>query len=82
VHHERFRSRGGQSLPVDPNTFVDTSSYSRQGVDALTRALGVDPIVVGSDRPYGAPYHTDLGDAARLAFRHTNPHRLLTGERP
>jgi len=82
VHHERFRARGGQSLPVDPNTFVDTSSYSRQGVDALTRALGVDPIVVGSDRPYGAPYHTDLGDAARLAFRHTNPHRLLTGERP
>ncbi len=79
AHHERFQARGGPALPVDPNIFVDTSSYSRQGVDALTRALGVDAIVVGSDRPYGLPHDTDLGEAAHLAFRHTNPHRLLTG---
>lgn len=80
AQHERFRVRAGHPFTVDPHTFVETSSYQRQGVDALTRALGVDPIVVGSDRPYGAPYATDLGDAARVAFTVTNPHRLLTGE--
>lgn len=80
VQHERFRARAGRPLIVDPHTFVETSSYQRQGVDALTRALGVDPIVVGSDRPYGTPYETDLGDAARVAFTVTNPQRLLTGE--
>ena len=81
AHHERFRARAGRSVTVDPHTFVETSSYSRQGVDALTRAVGVDPIVVGSDRPYGVPHVTDLGEAARIAFTQTNPHRLLTGER-
>lgn len=80
AQHERFLARAGRPLTVDPHTFVETSSYRRQGVDALTRALGVDPIVVGSDRPYGTPYDTDLGDAAQLAFTVTNPHRLLTGE--
>ena len=81
VHHERFLARGGRPLVVHPGTFVDTSSYSRQGVDGLIRALGVDPIVVGSDRPYGSPFETDLGDAAHVAFRHTNPLRLLEGTR-
>lgn len=80
AHHERFQARAGRPVAVDPNTFVETSSYSRQGVDALARALGVDPIIVGSDRPYGEPHRTDLGDAARIAFTQTNPHRLLTGE--
>jgi hypothetical protein len=82
AHHERFRARAGRSFTVHPHTFVETSSYSRQGVDALTRAMGVDPIVVGSDRPYGVPHDTDLGEAARIAFTRTNPHRLLTGEQP
>jgi hypothetical protein len=82
AQHERFQARAGRPFVVDPQTFVETSSYGRQGVDALTRALGVDPIVVGSDRPYGAPYDTDLGQALRVAFTQTNPHRLLTGDRP
>jgi hypothetical protein len=81
VHHERFLARGGHPLVVDGRTFVDTSSYSRQGVDSLIRVLGVDPIVVGSDRPYGVPFQTDQGDAAIKAFRHTNPLRLLEGTR-
>jgi predicted TIM-barrel fold metal-dependent hydrolase len=81
VHHERFLARGGHPLVVNDRTFVDTSSYSRQGVDSLIRVLGVDPIVVGSDRPYGVPFHTDQGDAAIKAFRHTNPLRLLEGPR-
>jgi hypothetical protein len=81
VHHERFLARGGHPLVVDGRTFIDTSSYSRQGVDSLIRVLGVDPIVVGSDRPYGVPFQTDQGDAAVKAFRHTNPLRLLEGTR-
>ncbi len=81
VHHERFLARGGRPLVVDQHTFVDTSSYSRQGVDSLIRALGVDPIVIGSDRPYGRPFVTDQGDALDQAFRHTNPLRLLEGTR-
>ena len=81
VHHERFLARGGRPLVVDQNTFVDTSSYSRQGVDSLIRVLGVDPIVIGSDRPYGRPFVTDQGDALDQAFRHTNPLRLLEGTR-
>jgi hypothetical protein len=81
VHHERFLARGGRPLVVDRHTFVDTSSYSRQGVDSLIRVLGVDPIVIGSDRPYGLPFVTDQGDALDQAFRHTNPLRLLEGTR-
>lgn len=82
AQHERFHARAGRPVTVDPHTFVETSSYGRQGVDALTRALGVDPLIVGSDRPYGTPYVTDLGHALRVAFTQTNPHRLLTGEQP
>ena len=81
VHHERYLARGGRPLVVDSGTFVDTSSYSRQGVDSLIRVLGVDPIVVGSDRPYGRPFETDQGDAAATAFSYTNPLRLLEGTR-
>jgi len=81
VHHERYLARGGRPLVVDQRTFIDTSSYSRQGVDSLIRVLGVDPIVIGSDRPYGAPFQTDQGDAAVMAFRYTNPLRLLEGTR-
>ena len=81
VHHERFTTRSGQRFVLDPATFVETSSYSRQGVDGLVRVLGVDGIVIGSDRPYGLPYETDMGDAAHNAFRSTNPLRLLEGPR-
>jgi len=81
VHHERYLARGGRPLVVDQHTFIDTSSYSRQGVDSLIRVLGVDPIVIGSDRPYGIAFETDQGDAAATAFRYTNPLRLLEGTR-
>jgi len=81
VHHERYLARGGRPLVVDQHTFIDTSSYSRQGVDSLIRVLGVDPIVIGSDRPYGVAFETDQGDAAATAFRYTNPLRLLEGTR-
>lgn len=81
VHHERFAARGGGRFVVDPHVYVDTSSYRRQGVDALTRALGIDAVVVGSDRPYAAPFDptADLGEAAAQALTVTNPRRLLEG---
>jgi predicted TIM-barrel fold metal-dependent hydrolase len=83
LHHERYVARGGGRLRVDPGVFVDTSSYGRQGVDHLTRALGIDPVVLGSDRPYAHPIDEsaafDLGDAARHAISVRNPRRLLEG---
>ena len=81
VHHERFVARSGDRFVIDPAVFVETSSYTRQGVDSLIRVLGVDAIVIGSDRPYAQPYEPDMGDAARAAFRSTNPLRLLEGTR-
>lgn len=79
VHHERFTARGGGQLHIDPLTFVDTSSYSRQGLDSLIRVIGVDQLVLGSDRPYAEPTDPNLGDAATAAIRATNPRRLLEG---
>jgi predicted TIM-barrel fold metal-dependent hydrolase len=77
LQHERFAARGGGRSKVDPEVFVDTSSYGRQAVDHLTRALGIDPVVLGSDRPYAEPVDVGLGDAARHAITVTNPRRLL-----
>ncbi|MGH3317343.1 MAG: amidohydrolase family protein [Nocardioidaceae bacterium] len=79
VHHERLAARGGMLGAVDPDVFVDTSSYGPQGVDALVRALGIDPIVLGSGRPYAEPTDPGLGAAASRAIRCTNPRRLLEG---
>jgi predicted TIM-barrel fold metal-dependent hydrolase len=81
LHHERFAARGGHRLVVDRGAFVDTSSYGRQAVDALIRALGVDVIVLGSDRPYAEPFNDPhLGAAAHRAIGVDNPVRLLRGE--
>ncbi len=79
VHHERFAARGGHALRADPNTFVDTSSYGRGGLDSLIRVLGIDPVVLGSDRPYAEPTDPGLGAAATRAIRVVNPRRLLEG---
>jgi predicted TIM-barrel fold metal-dependent hydrolase len=79
VHHERHAARGGESLTIDPDVFVDTSSYGPQALDALVRVLGIDVLTLGSDRPYGVPIDRLLGDAATHAVRVANPRRLLTG---
>ncbi len=81
VHHERLSARGGTFGPVDPDVFVDTSSYGAQGLDALARALGIDALVLGSDRPYAEPLETLLGEAATRAVRVDNPLRALGGRR-
>lgn len=77
LHGERMRARGGTGRPVDPLTFVETSSYGTQAVDAVVRALGIDVVCYGSDRPYAAPASLGLGDAAAHAIRTVNPGRLL-----
>lgn len=79
VHHERHVARGGESPTIDPDVFVDTSSYGPQALDALVRVLGIDVLALGSDRPYGAPIDGLLGDAATRAIRVANPRRMLTG---
>ncbi|MEV6228810.1 amidohydrolase [Saccharopolyspora shandongensis] len=82
VHHERLAARGGQFDRVDPGVFVETSSYGPRGVDALVRVLGIDPVVLGSDRPYAEPGDPGLGEAAARAIRCSNPRRLLEGGTP
>jgi predicted TIM-barrel fold metal-dependent hydrolase len=80
VHHERLVARGGRFSRVDPDVFVDTSSYGPRALDALIRVLGIDPIVFGSDRPYAEPTDPELGDAATHAIRCANPRRFLEGD--
>ena len=77
LHGERHRARGGSGGPVDMLTFVETSSYGTQAVDAIVRVLGIDVVCNGSDRPYAEPPHPDLGPAALHAIRTANPGRLL-----
>ncbi|KPH98001.1 amidohydrolase 2 [Actinobacteria bacterium OK074] len=83
LHGERFAARGGARESADPGVFVETSSYGPTAVGAVVRALGVDSVVQGSDRPYaGPPRHPGfgLGGAAAYAFRIANPRRLLGRE--
>lgn len=82
VHHERLVARGGRFGRVDPDVFVDTSSYGPRGLDAVIRVLGIDAVVLGSDRPYAAPTDPGLGEAATDAIRRVNPTRLLEGSKP
>jgi 6-methylsalicylate decarboxylase len=77
LHGERQRARGGRTAPVDPLTFVETSTYGTQAVDAVLRVLGVDVVCHGSDRPYAVPAPLALDPSARHAIRSVNPGRLL-----
>ena len=76
------RRQGRQHGAVDPLVHVDTSSYGPQGLDALVRVLGIDALVLGSDRPYAAPVAPERwsqvgGEAAARAVRVANPRRVL-----
>ncbi|CAA9369674.1 MAG: hypothetical protein AVDCRST_MAG21-587 [uncultured Nocardioidaceae bacterium] len=82
VHHERLVARGGSFTAVDPDVFVDTSSYGPRALDAVIRVLGIDAVVLGSDRPYAEPTAPDLGAAAQHAICTTNPLRLLGWSAP
>jgi hypothetical protein len=83
LHGERFAARGGGRGEVDFDAFYETSSYGTRAVDALVRAVGIDVVVSGSDRPYASPTVPDLGAAAAVhALRTVNPARLLKGATP
>ncbi|MGW2724697.1 amidohydrolase [Streptomyces sp. NPDC001492] len=80
LHGERLAARGGGRGEIDFEVFYETSSYGTRAVDALVRAVGIDVLVSGSDRPYAPPVIPDLGaDAAVHALRTVNPARLLHG---
>ena len=77
LHGERVAARTGDRNVVDPDVFLEISSYGTRAVDATIRVLGVDGLVHGSDRPYADPARLDLGGAAVHALRSANPMRLL-----
>jgi 6-methylsalicylate decarboxylase len=79
LHHERLAQRGGEFGAVDRHVYYDTSSYGPRAVDAMTRVVGVDPLVHGSDRPYAVPTDPGLGDAFARALVELNPRHLLNG---
>ena len=81
LHHERLAQRGGHLGAIDRHVYYETSSYGTQAIDAMSRVVGVDPLVNGSDRPYAEPTDPGLGrgDALSQAILVANPHHLLTG---
>src|SRR6185437_15838388 len=70
LHSERLAARGGPADAVhDQLTVFDTSSYGHRALDAMLRAVGVDRLLYGSDRPVVAPYPLGaLGVAAEHAI--------------
>jgi predicted TIM-barrel fold metal-dependent hydrolase len=77
VFSERHALRGGERTTIDPDVYVDTSGTGERALEAVVRVLGIDALVLGSDRPYAEPLTAFLGDAATRAIRVTNPQRLL-----
>ena len=80
MHHERHAIRGGEpSSRSTRSVYVDSSGYGPRALDAVVRVLGIDALVLGSDRPYAEPLTELFGEAATHAVRVTNPARLLGG---
>jgi predicted TIM-barrel fold metal-dependent hydrolase len=77
LHGERFAARAGQRTVIDPDVFLETSSYGPRAIDAIVRVSGIDTLVHGSDRPYAPPPRSGLGAAGETALRVVNPARLL-----
>ncbi|HUR87204.1 MAG TPA: hypothetical protein VMY78_17890 [Solirubrobacteraceae bacterium] len=79
LHAERLASRGGPSAAIaDDRLYYDTSSYGVRMIDALSRCVGIDQLVHGSDRPVlDSPSAAPLGAAAREAMVCSNVARLL-----
>ncbi len=74
LHGERAAARGGP-VTVDPDVFVETSSYGPQAVGAVAAVLGAEQLTAGSDEPY-ARYSDPLpGEGLET----TAVERLLSG---
>jgi hypothetical protein len=69
---ERLRTRGGPRVDLrDPRTFYDNSSFGADATQALTRLVGAEQVLYGSDRPVLEPLpgSRDVllrGDSVRL----------------
>ena len=79
LHAERLAARGGPAGAVyDDRAWFDVSSYGPRAVDAMLRVVGVDRLVLGSDRPVADPQPlSSLGPAVRHAVANVNPSTLL-----
>jgi len=77
LHGERFAARAGDRGVVDPDVFLEVSSYGPRAVDATVRVVGIDGLVNGSDRPYAEPVSLDMSPAALHAICSANAMRLL-----
>jgi hypothetical protein len=79
LHAERLAARGGPAAAVlDDRAWFDVSSYGARAVDAMLRVVGVDRLVLGSDRPVADPQPlSSLGPAVRHAVANVNPSTLL-----
>jgi hypothetical protein len=75
LQHERVAARGGPAAAIhDDRAWFDVSSYGPHAVDAMLRVVGVDRLVLGSDRPVADPPALQaLGPAVRHAIAHVNP---------
>jgi len=79
---ERLAARGGPAGAVhDAHAWFDVSSYGPHAVDAMLRVVGVDRLVLGSDRPIAdPPALASLGPAVRHAVSKANPARLFDAQ--
>lgn len=84
LHAERLVARGGPAAAIhDPLAWFDVSSYGPLALDAMIRAIGVDRLVHGSDRPVAAPPAlASLGEALEHALAVTNPGWAFSGRAP
>ena len=76
---ERLAARGGPAGAVhDPLAWFDVSSSGPRALDAMIRTVGVDRLLLGSDRPVAAPPPlAALGSAVEHALAVANPARAL-----
>lgn len=79
LQHERVAARGGPAAAIhDDRAWFDVSSYGPHAVDAMLRVVGVDRLVLGSDRPVAdPPALASLGSAVRYAVAQVNPATVL-----
>jgi hypothetical protein len=79
LHVERLAARGGPARAVlDDRAWFDVSSYGPRAVDAMLRIVGVDRLVLGTDRPVAdSPSLAALGPAVRHAVARVNPSAVL-----
>jgi hypothetical protein len=84
LHAERLVARGGPASAIhDPLSWFDVSSYGPLALDAMIRAIGIDRLLYGSDRPVAAPPALGaLGEAVEHALAVTNPEWALAARIP